>query len=64
VIDLDGDRATAEIDFQVVSRGADGASVVSLIGRFRDRLRRADDGGWRIECRTIVSVARQADDAH
>ena len=63
VIDLDGDRATAETDFQVVSRSVDGGSVISLIGRFRDRLRRADDGGWLIESRTIVPVGRQTDKA-
>ncbi|OBI44052.1 hypothetical protein A5706_04240 [Mycobacterium sp. E796] len=61
VIDLDGDRATAETDFQVVSRSVDGGSVISLIGRFRDRLRRADDGGWLIESRTIVPVGRQTE---
>ena len=64
VIDLDGDRATAETDFQVVVRNAEGRAGLSVIGRFRDRMRRADDGAWLIECRTIVSVARQGGNAH
>ncbi len=64
VIDLDVDRATAETDFQVVTRDAEGHSVISLIGRFRDRMRRSGDGAWLIECRTIVSVARQGGGAH
>jgi ketosteroid isomerase-like protein len=63
VIDLDGDRATAETDFQVVVRSAEGKATLSLIGRFRDRMRRSDEGAWLIESRTIVSVARQAEDA-
>jgi ketosteroid isomerase-like protein len=63
VIDLDGDRATAETDFQVVFRNAEGRSALSVIGRFRDRMRRSDDGAWRIECRTIVPVAKQGGNA-
>lgn len=63
VIDLDGDRATAETDFQVVVRNAEGRAALSVIGRFRDRLRRADDGRWLIESRAIVSVAKQGGDA-
>ncbi|MCF6387394.1 nuclear transport factor 2 family protein [Mycobacterium sp. MBM] len=64
IIDLDGDRATAETDFQVVSRNAEGRAVVSLVGRFRDRFRRDDGGPWLIECRTVVSVAKQASVVH
>lgn len=60
IIDLDGDRATAETDFQVVSRNAEGRAVVSLVGRFRDRFRRDGGGPWLIECRTVVSVAKPA----
>jgi ketosteroid isomerase-like protein len=62
VIDVDGDRATAEIDFQVVGRDVDGRGVFHLLGRYRDRLRRDDDGRWRIECRTAVSVARPGEE--
>jgi uncharacterized protein (TIGR02246 family) len=59
VIDIDGDHATAESDFLVVDRNDDGRSVVSWVGRFRDRFRRVgDDGAWLIECRTGISVAR------
>jgi ketosteroid isomerase-like protein len=64
VIDLDGDRATAETDFQVMIRNAEGRAALSLIGRFRDRMRRGGDGAWLIECRTIVSVARQTGEVH
>ena len=63
IIDLDGDCATAETDFQVVIRNAQGHSALSLIGRFRDRLRRDEGGQWLIESRAIVPVARQ-DDSH
>jgi uncharacterized protein (TIGR02246 family) len=62
VIDVDADRATAEIDFQVVGRDVDGRGVFHLLGRYRDRLRRDDDGRWRIECRTAVSVARPGEE--
>jgi len=58
IVDLDGDRATAETDFQVVARNAEGRATVKLVGRFRDRLRRDGDGPWLIECRTVVSVAK------
>lgn len=59
IIEVDGDQATAETDFQVVGRDDDGHVVVTLVGRYRDRFRRAGgDAPWLIECRTGVSVAR------
>lgn len=58
VIDIDGDTATSELDFHVVYRNAEGRARTSLIGRYRDRLRRCDDGNWRITHRVGVSVAR------
>jgi uncharacterized protein (TIGR02246 family) len=61
IIDVDGDRAAAETDFQVVARNSEGRAVVTLVGRFRDRFRRDGDGPWLIECRTVVSVAKPAD---
>lgn len=63
VIDLDGDRATAEMDFQVVGRNTEGRSIIRLLGRFRDRLRRGGDGAWLIESRTVVPVERPAESA-
>ncbi|WP_231986471.1 nuclear transport factor 2 family protein [Mycobacterium sp. E2479] len=63
VIDLDGDRATAETDFQVVVRNAEGRAALSVVGRFRDRMRRGENGAWLIESRTIVPVGRQTDKA-
>lgn len=57
VIDVDGDTATAETDFLVVSRGDDGRAKAKLVGRYRDEFRRVD-GRWLIYTRTGVSVAR------
>jgi ketosteroid isomerase-like protein len=62
VIDLDGDSATSELDFQVVRRDAEGRAVTALIGRYRDRLRRRADGRWVITNRTAVSVARPGEE--
>jgi uncharacterized protein (TIGR02246 family) len=63
IITISGDAATAETDFQVVQRNADGQAHVTLVGRYRDRLRRdVATGGWLIECRTGVSVARPGEE--
>jgi ketosteroid isomerase-like protein len=62
VIDVDGDTATSELDFHVVRRNESGRAVTSLIGRYRDRLRRAEDGRWVITNRTAVSVARPGEE--
>jgi hypothetical protein len=62
VIDVDGDSATSELDFQVVRRDAEGQAVTALIGRYRDRLRRRADGRWVITNRTAVSVARPGEE--
>jgi hypothetical protein len=62
VIDLDGDAATSELDFQVVRRDQEGLPVTVLIGRYRDRLRRREDGRWVIKNRTAVSVARPGEE--
>ncbi len=58
IIDVDGDTATAETDFLVVNRDEHGRAYSSLVGRYRDRLRRRQDGRWVITTRTGVSVAR------
>ncbi len=57
IIDVDGDGATSELDFLVVRRNEKGA-VNTLVGRYRDRLRRREDGSWVITSRVGVSVAR------
>jgi uncharacterized protein (TIGR02246 family) len=63
IIAVTGDAATAETDFQVVQRSADGRARVTLVGRYRDRFRRdAASGEWLIECRTGVSVARPGEE--
>ena len=49
-IELDGDRATAEVMWTVVSRSADGTAVVSGQGRHLDDLVR-EGGRWRIQKR-------------
>jgi ketosteroid isomerase-like protein len=62
IIDIDGSTATSELDFQVVRRDEDGRVVTALIGRYRDRLRRRQDGRWVITSRTAVSVARPGEE--
>lgn len=62
VIDVDGDAATSELDFHVVRRNAEGRAETMLVGRYRDRLRRRDDGRWVITNRTAVSVARPGEE--
>jgi hypothetical protein len=56
IIEVDGDDATAETDFLVINRDESGRAFSSLVGRYRDRLRRRDDGRWVITTRTGVSV--------
>jgi SnoaL-like domain len=62
VIDVDGDgdgrTATAETEFVVLQRDDDGRARVTLVGRYRDRLRKTDDGRWVFRQRTGVSLAR------
>lgn len=62
VIDVDGDIATAESDFLVVRRDDEGHARLVLVGRYRDRLRRRDDGRWVIVTRTGVSAARPGEE--
>jgi hypothetical protein len=57
VIDVNGDDATAETDMITLRRGDDGRARITLLARYRDRLRRADDGRWLISSRTGVSLA-------
>jgi ketosteroid isomerase-like protein len=56
VITVDGDDATAETDMVTLERGDDGRTKITLLARYRDRLRRADDGAWRLRSRTGVSI--------
>ncbi|MGE0796191.1 MAG: nuclear transport factor 2 family protein [Acidimicrobiia bacterium] len=62
VIDVDGDTATAESDFCVVRRDGDGRARPVLVGRYRDRLHKLDDGRWVIDTRTGVSAARPGEE--
>jgi uncharacterized protein (TIGR02246 family) len=57
VIDVDGDAATAETDMITFRRDQDGRAKITLLARYRDRLRRTDEGRWLISSRTGVSVA-------
>jgi uncharacterized protein (TIGR02246 family) len=56
VIEVDGDVATAETDMVTLVRGDDGRSKITLLARYRDRLRRGTDGTWRLRSRTGVSL--------
>jgi 3-phenylpropionate/cinnamic acid dioxygenase small subunit len=63
VIDLlDDGTAAAESEFLVIRRDDDGHPAIALVGRYRDRLRRADDGTWLITNRTGVSLARPGEE--
>ena len=62
VIDIHGDTATVESDFQVVRRDSDGRARIVLLGRYRDEVRRGSDGRWRLYTRTGVSVARPGEE--
>lgn len=46
IIQLDGDRATAEVMWTVVVRGEDGRAVLSMLGRHRDVLVRGEGRWW------------------
>ena len=61
-IDIDAGTATAETDMLVLSRDADGRARISLVARYRDRLRRRADGTWVITNRTAVSLARPGEE--
>jgi len=56
VIVVAGDDATAETDMVTLVRGQDGRAKITLLARYRDRLRRGDDGAWRLRSRTGVSI--------
>jgi 3-phenylpropionate/cinnamic acid dioxygenase small subunit len=58
LIDVDGNEATCESDFVVISRREDGHAFIQLVGRYRDQLHRGNDNQWRFTKRTGVSVAR------
>jgi len=62
VIEVDGDTATAETDLVVLSRDESGRARITLIARYRDRLRRTGDGRWLITNRTGVSIARPGEE--
>jgi ketosteroid isomerase-like protein len=61
IIEVDGDEATVESEFVVLVRDAGGHPRMSLIGRYRDRLRRDAVAGWLFTERTGVSIARESD---
>ena len=62
VIDVDGDAATAETDMITLRRDQEGKAKITLLARYRDRLRRTDDGHWLISSRTGVSLAVPGDE--
>ena len=62
IIEIVGDSATAETDFVVLRLDDNGRANVTLLGRYRDHLRRREDGKWVITTRTAVSVARPGDE--
>ena len=57
IIDVAGDTATAETDMITFRRDENGRAKITLLARYRDRLRRTDEGRWLISSRTGVSIA-------
>jgi uncharacterized protein (TIGR02246 family) len=62
IIDVAGDEATAETDMITFRRDEDGRAKITLVARYRDRLRRAHDGRWLISSRTGVSIAKPGEE--
>lgn len=62
IIDIDGDRATAETDLLVLARDESGRARITLVARYRDRLRRTEGHRWVITNRTGVSIARAGEE--
>ena len=56
VIEITNDTATAETDMIVFNRDESGRARITLVARYRDRLRRDRHGGWLITNRTGVSI--------
>jgi len=61
VVDVAGDEATAETDMITFRRDQEGRAKITLVARYRDRLRRAD-GRWLIASRTGVSIAKPGEE--
>jgi hypothetical protein len=62
IIDVDGNRATAETDMVTLARDVTGRATIKLVARYRDRLRRDEQGRWLITNRTAVSIARPGEE--
>ena len=62
IIEVDGDTATSEVDFTVLSRDAEGHTKIDLIGRYRSQHRRDENGNWLFTMRTGVSSARKGNE--
>jgi hypothetical protein len=62
VIDINGDVAVAETDMVTLMRDDQGRARITLLARYRDRLRRTEGGGWLITNRTGVSIGRPGDE--
>jgi uncharacterized protein (TIGR02246 family) len=50
IVDIDGDKATSDVMWTVVTRGPDDKAVLSMIGRHKDDLVR-ENGQWRFRRR-------------
>jgi hypothetical protein len=61
VINVDDENATAETDMMVVKRDEAGRARITLLARYRDRLRRCDIGRVIVN-RTGVSIARAGEE--
>jgi hypothetical protein len=58
IIELDGDRATSDVMWTVVTRGTDDAAALGMIGRHKDELVR-ENGRWKfLRRRGFVDIPR------
>ncbi len=60
IIEVDGETATAETDWCLTRRSADGPTAIILAGRYRDRFARID-GTWMIAHRQAIALARSTE---
>ena len=57
LVELEGDRAKAESDFVVFHASGPGTFAPAFAGRFRDHLRKDENGRWLITSRGLVTIA-------
>jgi 3-phenylpropionate/cinnamic acid dioxygenase small subunit len=62
IVEVDGDTASAETDWVMIRRTGEGATIIELAGRYRDRLRRSAET-WLFTERRAIAMARPPRDS-